>query len=281
MACHHPLRAWRTKSGTISLGRELPDADSLRLPCGGCLGCRMAKAKEWALRCHLELVDHDHAAFTTLTYSDEHLPPTLRKRHLQLFLKRLRRSKPARRIRFFAAGEYGEQNQRPHYHAILYGIGHAPRDHLYIEDAWGQGYCHTVAATPANIAYTAGYTAKKTGWARDAAERDIVDAETGEVLPEKWQPPFIQMSRNPGIGATAKQHINSWREYAIHNGTAQPVPHYLHTAWKNQATQQQKEELEYQKHKKTLTRDNTTRHLQAQEKIAIKKQEITAARRKL
>lgn len=51
---------------------------------------------------------HVCTSFVTLTYDEEHLPPdgSLRKRDLQLYLKRLRRRLP---FRFFAAGEYGER----------------------------------------------------------------------------------------------------------------------------------------------------------------------------
>ena len=66
---------------------------------------------------------HHKAVFTTLTYSNEHLPPTLDRKHLGGFVKRLRdrlaRSEPGRTIRFFGCGEYGTRTKRPHYHALL------------------------------------------------------------------------------------------------------------------------------------------------------------------
>jgi hypothetical protein len=123
MACLHPLKAYQSRNGNVTMGRAPPDTAPLALPCGGCLGCRTARAKEWALRCQLELQEHDHAVFTTLTYDEKYLPPTLNKRHLTLWLKKLRkRTGTTQPVRFFACGEYGEQNARPHYHAILYGL---------------------------------------------------------------------------------------------------------------------------------------------------------------
>lgn len=272
MACYHPLTAWRTKSGTVQLAKELPDAEALRLPCGGCLGCRMARAKEWALRCHLELQQHQHAVFTTLTYDETHLPPTLDKIHLQRWLKRLRKTS-ARPLRFFASGEYGEQNSRPHYHAILYGMDETQKD--IIHDRWGMGYTKTVNVTPQAIAYVAGYAAKKIGWRKQQTEQ--VDPETGELY--TWQPPFAQMSRRPGIGGHARTHSNSWREYAVHNGHEMPVPRYLHDAWEKTATELEKEDLAYEKMKKALSRD--TQDLKAKEQIAIAKQQLQANKRKL
>lgn len=79
--------------------------------------------------------------FVTLTYSDQYLPfdvnslyPTLRKDHLVKFYKRLRKSIEPFKIKYFACGEYGEQNLRPHYHMILFGLGLQDKD--LIKEAW-------------------------------------------------------------------------------------------------------------------------------------------------
>lgn len=275
MSCYHPLRAWRTERGEIRLSKEPPAAtQDLLLPCGNCLGCRKQHAQGWALRCQLELQQHNAAVFATLTYDDAHKPVTLAKRHLQLWLKRLR-FHTDQRIRFFATGEYGERTQRPHYHAILYGV--SEREASRLEETWAQGHVRTYPATPANIAYTAGYCSKKIGYRRDTHER--VDPETGEVY--QWQPPFIQMSRNPGIGAHARQWVESWRLYAIKDGHKMPVPRYLHEAWKAQATPEQQEELTREIQQLTLNRNKTEYTLNAEEKIESARQAIQADGRKL
>lgn len=274
MGCFHPLRAFRQKSGAVVLGREPPDAAPLSLPCGGCLGCRMDNARAWALRCHLELQSHPTAVFSTLTYAPDRLPPTLQKSHLQLWLKRLRKRAP-NRVRFFACGEYGEQTARPHYHAILYGLGES--DAALVEDTWALGHCRTVAVTPAAISYVAGYSAKKLGWKLQVKEH--VDYDTGEVY--TWQPPFIQMSRRPGIGGEARQWAESWRLYGVHNGSRMPVPRYLHQAWKDCASDSQLEDLLYEKSLLSYLRDKSPERLQAAEQIAVAKQGLKAARRTL
>lgn len=273
MPCYHPIKAWRTTNGIQLGGPEHQNAVPLRLPCGGCLGCRTAKAKEWALRCHLELQNHRHAAFTTLTYDDKNKPVTLERRHLQLFLKRLR-SKTTQPLRFFASGEYGETTYRPHYHAIIFGV--SPQCRHVIQDAWGMGHTHTANATPATIAYVAGYTSKKTGWQKQHAE-ERVDPATGELY--HWQPPFIQMSRRPGIGASAREHAHSWRLFAIHNNARQPVPRFLHEAWKQQASLQDKEDLIYEKSK--FQHYYTEQELQTREQIAQAKQKQKQHTRRL
>lgn len=276
MPCYHPIPAWRGKSGAIQLHKELADGIPLKLPCGGCVGCRTSAARSWALRCHLELQQHPTAVFTTLTYSDESLPATLQKRHVSLWMKRLRKAAD-RKIRYFAAGEYGEQNARPHYHALVYGI--SSDDRVAIDNAWQMGHTKTVPITPAAINYTAGYCAKKLGYRLDATD-ERVDPETGEVY--TWQPPFIQMSRRPGIGGDARQFTQSWRSYAVYQGAQIKVPRFLHEAWKATATPEQKEELAWERSKLLAeTEPRTKDRLAAGELLAIARQKLKGQRRKL
>jgi hypothetical protein len=86
--------------------------------------CKIAKSREWALRIGHELAYHEESVFATLTYRDEFLPPlcSLEKRALRNYIKRLRKRYEPKRIRYFASGEYGEENGRPHYHLILFGV---------------------------------------------------------------------------------------------------------------------------------------------------------------
>lgn len=133
-----------------------------------------------------------------------------------------------------------------------------------IQDTWGLGNTRTYDACPRSIAYTAGYTAKKIGFKEKS--RDVRLDESGTFF-YRWQPPFLQMSRRPGIGAHAKQWPQSWRAYAVHNGIQQPVPRFLHEAWKAQATKEEIEQLQYERAELTLRRDITELHLMAEEKI--------------
>jgi len=231
---------------------------------------------------------HNSAVFTTLTYDNEHLPPTLQKRDLSLWLKRLRAAlapterykrkhhyakQAARPIRFFASGEYGEQTQRPHYHAIVFGGRR--EDAPLIEKTWGLGHTRTDQVTPARIAYVAGYTSKKIGWKQDSG---VYRDDRGRK--QYREAPFIQMSRRPGIGANAKRFIESWRQFAVHNGHIMPVPRYLHEAWKQQATEEDLEQLAYEKEQYRQGKQPLgPEHLAAAEQIARTSQAIQAARR--
>lgn len=222
----------------------------LSVPCGGCIGCRTRKARDWAIRCSLELREHERAAWVTLTYDDGHLVrpfpdaiATLYKPHLSAYVKRLRERVRSRqqKVRFFAVGEYGDRTHRPHYHAILFGV--AP-DERHLRGAWPFGLIDADEVTPRNIAYTAGYAQKKL---RPGVQRPVeyVDPDTGEVF--EWQEPFRLVSRNPGIGGAARRFARSWRTTAIHNGKPVPVPRYLHNAWREQATDDEIAQLEVER----------------------------------
>jgi len=68
---------------------------------------------------------HEDNCFITLTFDNEHIakrknPESLDNKEFQRFMKRLRKKYP-HKIRFFHCGEYGDQNKRPHYHALLFG----------------------------------------------------------------------------------------------------------------------------------------------------------------
>lgn len=111
------------------------------------------------------------------------------------------------------------------------------------------------------------------------AHGERVDYETGEVY--QWQPPFIQMSRRPGVGGHARQWVNSWRLFAVANGHKIPVPRFLHEAWKLQATPLEVEELLFEKTKLAAHRDSSAERLEAAEKIAISLQAEKARGRNL
>lgn len=300
MPCFHPKPAWQAKLGSPLSFSYVRNWRCISVPCNTCVGCIKAQAQAWAFRCHQESIQHLHNAFTTLTYDETNRPWTLDKQHLAGFLKRLR-DRLARRmgpqsLKFFASGEYGTHTHRPHYHAILFGYNaemgsYGPR---MVEEAWGHGHTRTSPATPARIAYTAAYTAKKsqdrflcTEWC---------DPETGEA----WQPPFIQMSRGgrtgQGIGSHARHQLGmgphtkevfeyhrryheSWRLFAIQDGTKLPVPRYYNKAWKDYATEQELRETQAEKDKYIHSRDNSQARLEAGEQIAIKKQKLAGEKR--
>lgn len=212
----------------------------MEVPCGQCMGCRIARAREWAIRCMHEASEHQHNQFLTLTYADEHLPQwgSLDKSAFPLFMKRLRKE-IGYRVSYFYVGEYGENTKRPHYHALLFGLAvpdavawtEHDKGKLYTSQAltrlWGQGHVVIGPVTYETAAYCARYNMKKvTGQAaKDHYTR--VDPETGEVY--ELVPEFIGMSRRPAIGRTwfEKFHTDLYpSDEAIHKGKSYSVPKY-------------------------------------------------------
>lgn len=139
---------------------------------------------------YLESLVHDQNAFVTLTYGPEHSPAdgSLDPGHTQKWLKRLRKAVQPRKIRYYLAGEYGDLNGRPHYHAILFGLG--PADSNIVQSTWGMGHTLTVECNQFTIQYTCGYIVKKL-------------TRAGDPRLEGRYPEFARQSNRPGIGAPA------------------------------------------------------------------------------
>lgn len=222
------------------------------VPCGQCIGCRLDKSRQWADRMMLELDHSKTAVFVTLTYDNEHVPigliddngvPTLTlfKRDFQLFMKRLRKCFSGRDIRFYAAGEYGDQTLRPHYHAILFGLSLSDFPDLFFSGRnafsqayygsallyrlWSNGNVSLSSVSWQTCAYVARYVMKKqTGKNADLYSQNGIE------------PPFALMSRRPGIaGFFAVEHpdkLDSTYQYIIDDNGVTPrtkisTPKYL------------------------------------------------------
>lgn len=283
--CVYPIPAWRPKSPVsgekrVLIGTPVREFDEVRgqealvaaellLPCGSCVGCQISRAREWAIRCSLELQLHSVASFVTLTYSERHVPPTLSRSHLSHFVRYMRRKVGS--FRFFGCGEYGELRERPHYHAILFGTA----DEAAAEQSWGKGFVTMSEVTPERVSYVAGYCAKKLGFFRPKGEE--VDYTTGEIY--EHQPPFLQMSRNPGIAGEFKKFARSWRKTAIWQGREFPVPRFLHASWQESASDQEKAALELERQESRGV--PTVRELLASEDIASARIRLKSERAQL
>ncbi|QXP08611.1 MAG: replication initiator protein [Arizlama microvirus] len=183
MGCFYPISAWygekNPKTGKRSLvftkNKAQVNEKEMLIPCNKCLGCRSARAQQWAIRCYHESSLYRDNCFITMTYDEKHLPidGSLSKRDFQLFMKNLRKNYPGKKIRYFMSGEYGDRGDRPHYHAALFNhtfddkIEYKSKDgvKLYISDTlnkiWGKGYCVIGEMTFASANYIAKYIIKK------------------------------------------------------------------------------------------------------------------------
>lgn len=225
MTCYKPLEAWYSKdineSGKRSLvftpSRALQADAPIQIACGQCIGCRLERSRQWAMRCVHEASLYDNNIFLTLTFNDESLfkrekPFSLDVTEFQKFMKRLRKHFAPQKIRFFHCGEYGEQYGRPHYHAIIFNCDFDDKE-LYKVDLsgnrlftsptlsklWPFGWATFGDVTFDSCAYVARYVMKKiTGDDADEHYR-YIDPDTGETYDRK--PEYVTMSRRPGIGA--------------------------------------------------------------------------------
>lgn len=185
------------------------------MPCGNCAFCCATKRSDWALRLHYEGRKHLVKRFVTLTYADPHLVfkggvSQLDKRHVQLWLKRVRRS--GAKVRYFAVGEYGSKTFRPHYHVLLFGD--VPE--AVLRDSWPHGHVHIGNVTEASTMYCLGYIINGKGW----------KMKTRRVAP------FALMSRRPGLGysyltrAMVEWHRSGRKNYCILDGVKRHLPRF-------------------------------------------------------
>ncbi len=225
MVCYYPLQGYRSKfinptgkRGIVFNRKEsncyCTDLESslacrssifhLAVPCGQCIGCRLERSRQWAVRCSHEASLHLQNSFITLTYSDEFIPEglTLVKKHIQDFMKRLKKPIPYQ-VKQFYCGEYGSVTSRPHYHLLLFGhdfddksiFSNNRGNPLYTSEKlsklWKFGFSSIGAVTFESSAYVARYVLKKVG-----KKSDNYESHYNGRLPE-----FCEMSRRPGIAS--------------------------------------------------------------------------------
>ncbi len=168
-------------------------------------------------------------SFLTLTYRDKsectqkqrqkrlHLPETtsLVKSHHQKFIKRLRQAFPDRKLKYYHCGEYGDENNRPHYHSAIFNLRFNDeqlysQNHGYplltsetLDQLWGYGFATIGDLSFESASYVAGYILKKITGKR-ADDHYLRYDEYGQAY---WLvPEYATMSTGhkagEGIGAT-------------------------------------------------------------------------------
>lgn len=236
-----------------------PSEEFFQLPCGKCIGCRLERSRQWAVRIMHEAQMYDNNIFITLTYDDENLPKdgSLHKEHFQLFMKRLR-SKYVPKvpegfseeekeawllkygIRFYHCGEYGELLSRPHYHACIFNFdfpsyrvvdGVEERDKEFFKTSNGErlftskslselwGYGFCLIG---ELSFeSAAYVARYC--------TKVVNGDDAEKHYSGKQPEYSTMSRRPGIGCTwyEKYKDDAYpSDYLVLNGSRMKPPRY-------------------------------------------------------
>lgn len=309
MPCFTPLQAfitpWLTnaQSGKSYRSVSFKETDdhsiSLNLACGQCIGCRLEKSKQWATRCMHEAQMHTDNCFITLTYDDAHLPAdqSLHHRDFQLFFKRLRKKYTGLKIRYYMAGEYGENYGRPHFHACIFGW--KPSDlkiwkktgdsYLYrskdLESLWVDnngntiGYSSVGNVTFESAAYVARYIMSKqnstkinptTGKPYDSVY-DYTNPQTGEIT--KKTPEYNKMSLKPGIGSTwiekYMDDVYPKGEVIIRGNKKVLAPKYYDKKFKQSADPYIFDEMLYirESNAKLKSEDNTPERLEVKRQV--------------
>lgn len=238
------------------------------------------------MRCVHEAQLHNENTYVTLTLNDNNLTPgqSLDYSLFQKFIRRLRK-KFKTPIRYYMAGEYGEKFERPHYHAILFGIDF--NDKLYkrknqngdslftsamLDHLWKHGECTIGAVTFQSAAYVARYVMKKITGDQATTHYTWLDQD-GELHSRK--PEFNQMSRRPGIGQRWYQRFKQDvypADHVITNGHPAKTPRYYDKLLKkeNPALLEQLKKERKEKANESW-QDNTPRRLAAKEIVAAAK----------
>lgn len=164
MACNTPiLRFFRR--GTS----DRPYDCSVPIPCGKCAACRKDLVTMWSDRCTFEMMyQPNRSTFLTLTYDDAHCPKngSVSVDDWNKFKDRLRKN-VGHSIKYYMAAEYGSQNYRPHYHAMLFGFDWQVKenyDNLF--KSWSVrgvplGYISCDYLNPARVRYVLKYMEKE------------------------------------------------------------------------------------------------------------------------
>lgn len=219
MPCYSPLKGYRSATPTVNGKFQIVFSPKdglvdkpMEVPCGQCIGCRLERSRQWAIRCMHEASLYSDNSFITLTYSDEHLPTDmgLRLSDFQKFMKRLR-FKYGSNIRFYHCGEYGDTTGRPHYHACLFNHDFPDKkfwtirngNRVYrsaeLEKLWPFGLSEIGDVTFQSAAYVARYIMKKVNGDNADEHYTWFDRVTGEIVRRPSE--YTTMSRRPGIGS--------------------------------------------------------------------------------
>lgn len=199
----------------------------------------MSQSQAWAIRALHELQVPANGlkpwtgCFITLTYDDEHLPSdhSVDVSEWQHFTARTRKALGP--FRFLHCGEYGDDNGRPHYHACIFGLdfrddryhwklsnGHPLFRSPTLEKLWTKGQSYIGELTYESAAYVARYTLKK-----------VTGVSADEYYGTR-KPPYMTMSRRPGLGAAWFEKFKSDvfpDDFVVLNGKKARVPTYYDT----------------------------------------------------
>lgn len=210
MKCTNPYFKNGVQVGRDGRGYAIGSERRIPFPCGKCLNCRINRYRLWRTRIILEAMSNKENLYVTLTYNGFAIPydKGLSKRHVTLFLKKLRKSILPKKLRYFVCGEYGGKQGRPHYHLAIFGIGFGEAENigkawrdsarLYGERIeWDKGFIQIGFLTDKSAGYISGYVCKGLYQNNEHVRRKL----------NGRKPEFQMVSRKPGLGAFKARDI--------------------------------------------------------------------------
>jgi len=309
MPCYSALKGFKSRhTNGLTFKREESNGFKMEVACGQCLGCRLDRSRMWAMRIVHEAAQYEDNAFVTLTYREKanatpeqiakgHYCPedgSLNKKHFQKFMKRLRKYFSGRNIRYYHCGEYGDQYDRPHYHACLFNT-HFPDQELFndregnflftskiLEKLWPYGFSTIGELTFESAAYTARYILKKI-LGRNADDHYLRCDEYGVAY---WlQPEYTTMSRRPGIGKEWYEEYKDdiWPADEVPvpgSGVYKKVPRYYETILKSEDPDQL-EEIKQLRRQFMLAHKEEYSPQRIWQKYKVKKAQVTQLKREM
>ncbi|UOF78625.1 replication associated protein [Microviridae sp.] len=236
MSCLFPIPMHRDSSGNVCSSKY--SHTQFYVPCGQCGECRLSRARSWATRCVHEASQWKLNSFITLTYRTPPAGNSLDPQDTRNFIRKLRYHLDTP-FKYFLVGEYGDNFDRPHYHALIFGYDFGLTNHRNptekqktsdlnflhntsaldcpeLNNLWGLGYTSVGELTFDSAAYCAQYAMKK------------INGPMAEKHYQGRHPEFMRTSQN----AIGKQYASNFSKEiilnnsVISNGTEQPIPNY-------------------------------------------------------
>lgn len=232
-----------------------------KFACGKCGACRHNRRAEWSFKLKEEARISKNAWFVTLTYKDECLPwdeetgcITLYRKDLQKFQKRWRQIlkrqwfdwyEKGTTYRYYQVGEYGTDNERPHYHIIMFNVPYKALVRS-LKNTWGKGHIDVKPITEGRIHYISKY---HVNYEKDQDGREGEFASMSNGIGQSYirrTHKVIENERGTIIGCTEGWNLDERRYYVPDNGHIKRMPRsWVKKIWGNSTGELREEELEH------------------------------------
>lgn len=179
----------------------------IKIACRSCAICRADRVKDWVGRAIAENEVSTRSVFATLTYGDdchigvvpnEFAATSVVKRHVQLYVKRLRKAGYA--VRYLAVAEYGSIKGRCHWHILLFFNGKSPEfllgERIFGGDKyWPHGIVQYDDFSVKSAYYCCKYMLKAQRVDNKLLRYEV--ANQSDITKQGW----LTLSRKPPLGA--------------------------------------------------------------------------------